>query len=547
MPSLPTSNHAPSSPPFLPLAFRFSASFGLLILHLAFPSDPSRPSANEGIYLALLAAFFMESAWETARSIKRGEAAFATPSLPWIRINLGLDVALVTMMIAFQGVDQERFAALYIFPVLASAFYLAVREIVLVGLLSTLLHVVTLLMFSAGWIGPFGHSLAMPGLDPSDQAYILTFSSLQVFAATLVVVLIRQNLEGLTETLRESRATVDDLSALHRRVVESLFSGLITTDLKGRITSANPAAEQILHLTLPAGTPIQALLDLDLDLEEALQKDQRFETTIRPQGQERRIIGGHAAPLRDSEGRQTGHLLLFQDLTTLKALEDRTRISERLATVGELSAGLAHELRNPLASILGCVQLLRVDDQSPLMQERALGILSRESERVSHILTNFLEFARPQDIRIRPLFLPPLVEELRASWETDSRTEGIPLRWGTIPDLWILADPQCFHQVFTNLLSNARKAVRGKGQGEVQIQGEVRGLELRLVVEDTGCGMTPDQLEHLFVPFVSDFTEGTGLGMSLVYQFIRQMEWDILVESQEGQGTRVHLRIPIAP
>jgi signal transduction histidine kinase len=181
------------------------------------------------------------------------------------------------------------------------------------------------------------------------------------------------------------------------------------------------------------------------------------------------------------------------------------------------------------------------------MRERALGILSRESDRVSHILTNFLEFARPQGIRILPLFLPPLIEELRASWETDPRTEGIPLRWGTIPDLWILADPQCFHQVITNLLSNARKAVRSKGGGEVRVQGEVRGMQLLLVVEDTGCGMTPEQLEHLFVPFVSDFTEGTGLGMSLVYQFIQQMAWDIHVESAEGSGTRIHLRIPIAP
>lgn len=538
---------AQPSPPFLPLAFRFSASFGLLILHLAFPPEAGKPPAYEGVYLSLLLAFFIESTWEAAHSISKGEAPFATPNLMWVRINLGLDIALVTLMITFQGVDQERFAALYIFPILASAFYLAVREIVLVGLMSSFIHIVTLLLLKEGWVGPFGHSVASQTLDPGGQAYVLTFSSLQIFMATLVVVLIRQNLEGLTETLRVSKATVEDLSALHLRVVESLFSGLITTDLKGRITSANPAAEQILQRPLPTGIPIQALLDLDLDLAEALHRDQRFETEFRPRPDERRILGGHAAPLRDSEGTQTGHLLLFQDLTEMKALQERTRISERLATVGELSAGLAHELRNPLASILGCVQLLRVEDQPPIMRERALGILGRESERVSHILTNFLEFARPQAVRVQPLFLPPLIEELRASWETDPRTEGIPLRWGSIPDLWILADPQCFHQVFTNLLSNARKAVRSKGTGEVRVQGEVKGMELQLLVEDTGCGMRAEQLERLFVPFSSDFTEGTGLGMSLVFQFIQQMHWDIHVKSDEGIGTRIHLRIPIAP
>lgn len=532
-------------PPFLPLAFRFSASFGLLILHLTFPSDAGRPPAHEGVYLSLLLAFFIESTWEAAHSVAKGNPPFATPGLAWIRINLGLDIALVTLMIAFQGVDQERFAALYIFPVLASAFYLVVQEIVVVGVLSVFTHVVVLLMFTEGWVGPFGPSLAPQTLEPMDQAYILTFSSLQIFAATLVVVLIRQNLEGLTETLRASKAKVEDLSALHLRVVESLFSGLITTDLQGRITSANPAAEQILQRQLHTGQSLRTLLDLDLG--EALHRDRRFETLFHPHPEENRILGGHAAPLRDSEGSQTGHLILFQDLTEMKALQERTRISERLAAVGELSAGLAHELRNPMASILGCVHLLRVEDQPQLMRERALGILGRESERVSHILTNFLEFARPQDVRITPLFLPPLVEQLRASWETDSRTEGIPLRWGTIPDLWILADPQFFHQVFTNLLSNARKAVARKGTGEVRVLGEVRGMELLLIVEDTGCGMSPEQLGRLFVPFASDFLEGTGLGMSLVYQFIQQMSWNIQVKSEEGQGTQVHLRIPVAP
>jgi signal transduction histidine kinase len=101
--------------------------------------------------------------------------------------------------------------------------------------------------------------------------------------------------------------------------------------------------------------------------------------------------------------------------------------------------------------------------------------------------------------------------------------------------------------VFTNLLSNARKAVTRKGTGEVRVLGEVRGMELLLIVEDSGCGMTVDQLKRLFVPFSSDFLEGTGLGMSLVYQFIQQMSWNIHVKSEEGQGTQVHLRIPIAP
>ncbi len=536
-----------SAPPFLPLAFRFSASFGLLVLHLAIPADTSRPPVGEGSYLLLLALFFLESVWEAAWSLGRGEKAFATPAPGWIRWNVGLDIALVTLMIAFQGVDQERFAVLYIFPVLASAFYLGVREIVAVGLTSAVSHILILLFFLGGILPPFGYSGTSTELQPGDETKVLALSSIVIFAATFVMVMIRRNLEGLTETLRVSRATVEDLSALHRRVVESLFSGLITTDLEGRITSANPAAEAILHRPLTPGVPVRTILDLDPDLQEQHPKDQRFETGYLTPDGHRRLLGGHAAPLRDAEGRQTGHLLLFQDLTEMKTLEERTRLSERLAAVGELSAGLAHELRNPLASIMGCAQLLRQEEQSPLMQERALGILGRETERVSHILTNFLDFTRHRDVELKNLFLPPLMEELRASWETDPRTEGIPFQCGDIPDLWVLGDPLCAHKVFTNLLTNARKAVQKAGGGEVRLRGEVRGNRLEVSVEDTGCGMGPEQLERLFVPFASGFQEGTGLGMRLVYQFTPQTTWDIRVESQEGGGTAVHLDIPVAP
>jgi signal transduction histidine kinase len=128
----------------------------------------------------------------------------------------------------------------------------------------------------------------------------------------------------------------------------------------------------------------------------------------------------------------------------------------------------------------------------------------------------------------------------------DPRTEDIPLTVGEIPDLWILADALAAHQVLTNLLTNARKAVQQRGDGLVAVRGEVVGTAFHMVVVDTGCGMEADQVERLFVPFASDFQEGTGLGMSLVYQFVRQMGWEIRVESRPGQGTQVHLKVPVA-
>jgi len=538
---------ATAAPPFLPLAFRFGASFWLLVLQIALPGATDQGLPGTGIYLAGLSLFFMESVWEAVRSQRLLDAPFATPRLGWVRANLALSVALVAFVIAFQGIEQERFATIYIFPVLASAFYLSIPEIVGIGLLSAAAHITLLLAFTAGLLSPFGLSGREAEADPGQQAFILAFATLQIFGATLVVVLIRRSMESLRRTLTESEAVVDDLSALYQRVVDSLLSGLITTDLEGRITSANPSAEVILMRKLSSGTPLGDVLPADLDRGGVQPRERRFECSIpTPDGGER-VVGGNVGPIRGAEGIQTGYLLLFQDLTEIKVLEERSRLTERLAAVGELSSGLAHELRNPLASILGCVHILKDPQHPPPMLERVLGILGRESERVSGILTSFLDYARPGPIRVRPLWLPDLLKELRESWETDARNQGIALLITKAPSVWVAGDPLSFHQVFTNLLSNARKAVTGLPSPMVRIRFEGNEGTLESVVSDNGRGMDAEQLSKLFVPFSSFFEEGTGLGMSLVYQFVQRMGWEIQVQSEPGAGTSVHLLIPILP
>ncbi len=536
-----------SGAPFLPLAFRFAASFGLAVLHLALPGEPSRQPTGETLYLAGLVAFFAESVWEASHSLSHQGHPFATPSLGWIRFNILLDILLVAFFISFQGVDQERFATVYIFPVLASAFYLHIPEIVGVGALSAIAHTATVLLFTSGQIPPFGHSGANLDLDTPQRTFILGFASLQIFATTLVVVLIRKHLETLRQTLSQSEAAVDVLSSLYRRVFESMFSGLITTDLEGRITSANPAAEIILKRSLVAGTELEQLDIVDLTLHGNLPKEQRFERSVISQDGQRRIVGGNVAPLRDAAGNQTGHLLLFQDLTELKALEERSRLTERLAAVGELSSELAHELRNPLASIMGCVQILKQGEHPPSMMQRVLAILHRESERVNDLVSGFLDFSKPRPVKLQPLWLPAFLDEAKASFEIDPRNEALPLRISRATEAWVQGDPVCAHQVIGNLLSNARKALRNHPDPLLQMTFRQEDDWVVAEVSDNGCGMEPEQLRSIFLPFSSGFDEGTGLGMSLVFQFVQRMGWVIHVESNLHQGTIIRLHIPILP
>ena len=531
--------------PFLPLAFRLGAAFGLIVLHLALPPLVFGGLPGEGFYLGCLGLLFLESVWEVHRSCRRGLTPFATPGVGWIRFNLFLDAALITLIIAFQGVDQAQLATIYIFPVLASAFYLNIPGIVGVAILSSAMHLTSVLLFLSGSLPSFGRSDSAFWADPPQLAFILGFATLQIFAAALVVVVIRKHMETLRQNLSKSESVVGELSTLYQLVFESMFSGLVTVDLEGRITSANQAAQNILRRPLEPGTPIDAqglgaLADLGSNL-----RDGRFELDITTPEGDQRIVGGNLVSLCAAGGRDSGHLVVFQDLTQLKALEERTRISERLAAVGELSAEMAHELRNPMASILGCVQILKQGEQPKAMVERVLTILGRESERVSALVTDFLDFTRPRPARIQPIRLRAVVEELRASWETDLRSSGVAISGPEPPDLWVLGDTIWVHQVFTNLLSNARKALKGVPDPVIRMDYKVRKITVAVTVSDAGCGMSAARRRMIFIPFSSGFEEGTGLGMSLVYQFVQQMGWDIQVESAPGRGTRVTLILPI--
>lgn len=535
-----------ANPPFLPLAFRLFTSFGLAILHLALPAEGRASGPGENLYLAALALLFLEAAWEAGQGLRRWGQLFPTPGLGWVRWNLALDLVLVSLVIAYQGVTMERFSTLYIFPVLASAFYLGTTEIVWIGVASSAAHILIVFGFILGLLPAFGLSGESADLDGARLAYLLGIASLQIFATILVVVLIRRNLERLRTDLSVSEATVDELSALHRRVVESMSSGLITMDLAGRITSANPAAEAILGRPVPTGLMMQDLIPLGDPLPAQRGREHRFELVLH-QGRSRRILGGHLASLRGSDGRETGQLLLFQDLTEIKALEERTRISERLASIGQLAAGLAHELRNPLASISGCVQLLRKPEASEDVQARVLGILDRETQRVGAIVSDFLDFARPEAPPGTVLSLPRVFEEVRASWEMDLRTQGLPLALQDAPRVFLRADSTGLHRVLMNLLSNARKAVKDAAAPRVSLSARASDGGIRISVEDNGCGMSRDQLDRLFVPFSGSFEEGSGLGMSLVYKFTEAMGWRIEVQSRAGEGTCVQIFLPECP
>ena len=232
----------------------------------------------------------------------------------------------------------------------------------------------------------------------------------------------------------------------------------------------------------------------------------------------------------------------------LRALEDHVRRVERLASMGEMAAGLAHEIKNPLASLAGAIQLLKEAYAPVPAAERLMQIVLRETDRLAGLLNNFLLFARPPTGKARTIDLALNLEETVSLFRKDNtRSDRIEIRSSLTPGAWILMDPVHLRQVLWNLLLNAAEAIDEAGTIDIGLDIPRAG-KVRLVIGDTGCGIPQDKIEAIFDPFFTTKPKGTGLGLSMVHGILESYDCRLDVDSEVGRGTRFTLTFDgIAP
>ncbi|MEN6527626.1 MAG: ATP-binding protein [Candidatus Polarisedimenticolia bacterium] len=362
-------------------------------------------------------------------------------------------------------------------------------------------------------------------------------------------------LRSASDEIERQRGTLADLTARHEQIVASINTGLLTTDPQGRTAFVNRAGLEILRC--PAadvlGRSAAELLGLPPGfLEEARAmeragKKARFERPWRRPGTgEELLLGFAAASLRAEAPDESGWLIVFQDLSEIASLEAQVRTRERMAALGEMAAGIAHELRNPLAAISGCVQMLAkgaAEDRRNLAD-----VALRETERLNRIIRDFLEFARPGPFRPRACDPLALVEEmsrlLRKSPEI-KRGQNIVVVDGP-GRREALADPDRLRQVYWNLAGNALKAMPDGGTLTIEVAG-YGGDHVQLAFRDEGPGMDEETLARLFQPFHGRFREGAGLGAAIVYRIAEEHGGKVQVVSRLGHGTEVRFIVPAAP
>ncbi len=467
------------------------------------------------------------------------------------RLQFVIDIILVTWLVWTTDVIHSPYIALYIVVIAFSSLYLGPRDAVLISLGCALAFTGSALAVLNG-IGQF----ASRDLLTTGRAQ--TFQSIGLFdIAFLIVGLLSARLaarQARSEVrLKAAKQSLATLRALHERIVQSIRSGLVTTDLQGNIFTFNSAAEEITgykevdvrgqDASIFFGE-IKGIIDDSMVTHHAGEASPRFEADCLTADGLRLRLGFSISPLFAETGETTGTVITFQDLTHIRALEETSRRQDRLAAIGRMAASIAHEIRNPLAAMRGSIQMLRADMEGESSQTELMEIILRESDRLNRIISDFLSYARPRSIIQSKVDLGELLRQtftlLRHSAEIHDNQiieEEVPAE-----PLLIDADSEQLQQVFWNLARNALQAMPGGGKLRATVRNQASG-RLRISFSDTGRGMSPEQVEHLFEPF-SSTTGGTGLGLSIVYQIIRDHGGTINVRSRLGQGTTITMELP---
>lgn len=459
-----------------------------------------------------------------------------------------LDVAVATAVVAATGGARSMFVFLYVLVVTVASVLLSRTGALVIAAASTLLYTVLV-------VGR--NLLPLRGvLDQTDEAVALDVLSLFLNAGTFLVVAIlagglAERYQATRQELVVHRRDLRDLQAFTEVLMRSMGAGLIALDRAHVVTALNPAAESLTGLTRreAVGRPWTELVGDAVPLapvEAAIRQtptaSPRRETTLR------RPDGGQVpvrltfSTLRAADGEPLGLLAVCEDLSEIREMEARMRQADRLATVGRMAANIAHEIRNPLASLTGAVEALHGTAMSAAERQRLAEIVQHESCRLNDIIKGFLEYARPAPLAIAETDVALLIDEVLTLLEHRVLPEGLKIV-RELPDRlpWRL-DPQQFRQALWNLCLNAVEAM--PDGGELRVSAVAAAGRLGVMVSDTGCGIDPASLPHVFEPFFSTKSGGSGLGLALVHRIVRDHNGQIDVRPTLSGGTTIRLVIP---
>ena len=481
---------------------------------------------------------------------------------PWlIDVQLGADAVLVSAFIYVTGGVTSYFSSLFLLPIIEASTVRFRRGAVQVAILTAIFYMA---IVSGQYLDAFASlpqtwQLQAPVELPSLRfaQYTVAINLFGFVAVALLAGSLAESLRSAGAKLEDASHQIDDLRAFNEYVIDSLLSGLVTADASGRVLTLNRAAATITGLA-----PDQAV---GRDIGDVLQLPAQFRARLDTLGDTRSIridlqyrtadgrlldIGMAVTTMTVPTG-GTAYLLTFQDVTEMKRLERQARLQQRLAAVGEMAAGIAHEIRNPLASISGSIQVLR--QELPLSEEQAqlMDIVLRESERLNDTIRSFLAYARPQRFAVARLDVAKVMQDTALLLRNSADVKESHVVDVQVPaeSVWFEADENQVKQIVWNLATNGLRAMSKGGQLRLSVttdySSDLSNADVVLSVEDQGCGIPAEELDGIFQPFRSSFEKGTGLGLAIVHRIVTDYNGVIQVSSTVGGGTTVRVRLPM--
>ena len=476
-----------------------------------------------------------------------------------VDLQFAADALLVSAFIHLTGGITSYFSSLYVLPIIAASSLRSGRTAIQVATLSAVLY---LALVTAQYVPHDYLPDLLLKVAPAAELPPYRFAQYTVFINLFGFLAVAWLSHSLSERLRSAGARledasnqIEDLRAFNEYVIDSLLSGLVSTDADCRIRTFNRAAAAITGIPAVDANGVDAaeLLQMPPHLRPslaALTETQSLRVDLIYKMSDGRLIdlGLTVTTIAFPDGRP-GYLFVFQDVTTIKRLEREARLRQRLAAVGEMAAGIAHEIRNPLASMSGSIQLLR--EELPLSDEQAqlMDIVLRESERLNQTIGSFLAYARPQRAAVSRLDVRSVVEDAAALLRNSAEvrdTHRVDIDVPTKP-VWYEAAENQMRQIIWNLATNGLRAMKDGGRLVLSVseQRDSTGrLEVVLSVQDEGCGIPADEVDSIFQPFRSSFERGTGLGLATVHRIVTDYNGTIQVSSTVGSGTTMSVRLP---
>lgn len=475
-------------------------------------------------------------------------------------IQIFSDIIIVTALVSTTEGVESPFVFLYLVSIIPASIMLYRKGALSAAAAASIFYGIVV---NAQYYNllPFMTGTTLPG---KTTFYVLSLHIVAFFAVAYLGSSAVETLKRMKEELRAKDSNIEELQAFNVNVAQCMSTGLLTTDEHGRITAFNRAAEEITGLKWDDVRgkgfldilPVKEIEDI-LSSVKLILPIYRFESIVKKRDESRIILGMNVSHLLDDGGKSHGLIVIFQDLTKVKEMEKEVKKREKMAMIGEVAAGMAHEIRNPLASLSGSMQILKEElslqgDNAYLME-----IALREMDRLNLTITEFLTYAKPNQPQKKIMNVNDLLSDtinlLKNSDIYRSADNHLQKEFKD-ESLMLSVDPHQMSQVFWNLSINAIQAMPYGGVLTISSKlSSVKGADIgsgsgewaEIVFQDTGQGIHESIVEKIFVPFFTTKENGSGLGLSIVHRIIEEHEGRIYVKSKPDKGTKFTIYLPI--